>query len=207
MTTNPQNEPSQPPAETTMAHHKAFPSLSSEKDAERQHTTQIIHKFNGESIDKPYGVPSSQRILTPGLLQKHFHSIRRFLEHDLGLSTAEREAVLRLLRLQAYYSNVYPKASQVAEQPGCSKRTFWRAIDKLKRQGLVAVINRFVIREEAQISNLYVLRKLMLAIIRYLHEHSVKFHQAWLQPFLSMPGAHFWRAIKKWPWALNPGAT
>ena len=169
--------------------------------------TRIIHKINGTSIDKPYGVPKARRILTPGLLNKQWDNIVRFLKHHVGLTTAEREAVLRLLRLAAYYPDVYPKASQIAELPGTSKRTFWRAIAKLKEMGLVTVVNRFICREEAQISNLYVLRKLSLAITRYLHEHSVHFGQAWLEPFLSMPARRFWQAIKKWPWTIGPAAT
>lgn len=207
MTANVETITQSPPDEKTLAHHKDPPLPSSKKVLARKPKNKIIHKINGTSIDKPYGVPKARRILTPGLLNKRWDDIVRFLKHHLGLTTAEREAILRLLRLAAYYPDVYPKASQIAEDPGCSTRTFWRAIAKLKEMGLITVINRFLIREEAQISNLYILRKLMVAIARYLHEHCVHFGQAWLEPFLSMPARRFWRAIKKWPWTLGPAAT
>jgi len=194
-------------SESTMAHHTEPTSPVTKKKQPYNRKTRIIHKFNKRTIDKPYGVPPSKRILTPGLLRNHHSSIHSFLKYHLVLSTAQREVVFRLLRLAAYHAHVYPKARQIAQEPGCSQRTFWRTIAILKDQGLITVINRYVIREEAQISNLYVLRKLLLAIIRFLHEHSVKFRHAWLQPFLSMPGARFWRAIKKWPWTLGPPAT
>lgn len=207
MSTDPQNEQPRPPSETTLAHHKDLPPPPSEETLLSRYGSKIVYKVNGQTVDKPYGVPKPRRIITPGLLRKHWHGVRRFLTHHLDLTTAEREAVFRLLRLAAYYPAVYPKARQIAENPGCSKRTFWRAIAKLKSHGLITVINRFLIREEAQISNLYILRKLLLAIARYLHEHSVRFGQAWLKPLLAMPARRFWRAIKKWPWALTPGAT
>ncbi|GAI35243.1 unnamed protein product, partial [marine sediment metagenome] len=73
----------------------------------------------------------------------------------MKLTTAEREVTLRLLRFWAYYGNVYPKASTVAAEPGCSKATFWRTIALLERLGLMRRINRYVIRPHAQISNLY----------------------------------------------------
>lgn len=207
MNSDPQLDQSQAPSEKTLAHHKV-PSAPEEKtEAARTPAARIIYKKDDQSIEEPYGVPKKLQIITPGILRKHWHNIRRFLKHQIGLTTAEREGIFRLLRLAAYYPKVYPKASQIAENPGCSKRTFWRAIAKLKKMGLITVINRFLIREEAQISNLYVLRKLCLAISRYLHEHSVHFNQAWLKPFLSMPARRFWQAIKKWPWTIGPVAT
>lgn len=168
---------------------------------------EIVYKCEGKSIRCPYGVPGHKRMITPGKLRTHHMAIYRFLKHDLGLPTAEREAVFRLLRLAAYHAHVYPKANQIAEAPGCSKRSFWRAIARLKGMGLITVVNRYLLREEAQISNLYILQRLVLAITRYLHEHSVVFKQGWLKPFLSMPSRRFWRGIKKWPLGFAPTAT
>lgn len=207
MSAHTQPDQSPAPSQKTLAHHKVVPPFPSKDGAPRKFNPKIIYKLNGQSIDRPYGVPKKRRTITPGLLRKHWSAIRRFLTYQVGLTTAEREAILRLLRLQAYYPNVYPKAAQICQEPGCSTRTFWRAIAKLRQAGLITVVNRFLIREEAQISNLYILRKLVLAITRYLHEHGVRFSQAWLKPFLSMPARRFWRAIKKWPWTLGPAAT
>jgi len=201
-----------------VAHHKNSPPLSSkEGDSvyiipnQRANIArlkkEIVYKCEGKSIKCPYGVPSSKRMITPGKLRKHHMAIYSFLKHDLGLPTAEREAVFRLLRLATYHAHVYPKADQVAEAPGCSTRSFWRAISRLKGMGLITVVNRFILREEAQISNLYILRRLLLAITRYLHEHSVRFKQSWLKPILSMSGPRFWSEIKKWPLGFAPVAT
>ena len=99
---------------------------------------------------------------------------------------------MRLLRLWAYYGQVYPKESQITEDPGCSKTTFWRTIRLLQDEGLVHVINRYVVRPHAQISNLYRLDRLILVIARYLAEHGTQFYQDWLRPYLSLPGATFW---------------
>ena len=129
-----------------MAHHKAPPF-------------KIIYKNrkNKEQTGIPYGVPSSLKVLRPNTLSSHWNLVRLFFIEVLGLSTAEREAAFRLLRLYTYYQFVYPKASQICEEPGCSKRTFWRTVAILVESGFLQVVNRFVLREEAQISNLYVL--------------------------------------------------
>ena len=124
---------------------------------------------------KPYGVSSYYKVLTQGVLNKHFDQIVHCLRDVIGLPTSEREATLALLRFGAYYGDVYPKASQCCSEPGCSKATFWRAVKHLKDLGLIRTIPRFLIREHAQISNLYLLHKLLLVIPRYLAEHGVAF--------------------------------
>ena len=150
---------------------------------------------------RPYGVSSSQRVLSPQLLLKRFDLIRDLLEDNLGLTAAQREVVFRLLRLWAYYGQVYPKEAFVTGEPGCKKATFWRTIRILEEQGLLQRINRFLIRPHAQISNLYRFDKLLILIARYLAEHGQAFYQEWLQPYLTMPGRSFW------PWAIQtPGA-
>jgi len=139
-----------------------------------------------------YGLPASQRALSPGLFIKKFDDIRDCLAGTLGFSCAEREVVLRLLRLYTYYGAVFPKAASIAREPGCSERTFWRAIKKLQSEGLVRVINRFVLRPHAQISNLYRLEKLAIVLARYLAERGTRFCASWLRPALLMPARLFW---------------
>lgn len=139
-----------------------------------------------------YGVSREYRILTKGVFNKHFHQVVYCLRDVVSLPTCEREATLALLRLWAYYGDVYPKASQCCSEPGCSKATFWRAVMDLKDLGLIRTIPRYLIREKAQISNLYLLHNLLLVIARYLAEHGVGFLESWLKPYLVMPARLFW---------------
>ncbi len=148
---------------------------------------------------KRYGVSSSYRVLSPQLFLKQFDRVRDCLEYTLGLTVSQREVALRLLRLWAYYGNVYPKEAQITGQPGCSKATYWRTIRILESRGLVNVINRFIIRPHAQISNLYRLDRLVLLLARYIAEHGEAFSEAWLQPYLTMPGREFWSLIFRGP--------
>jgi len=182
------NKLSTPPK--PMIHHKDY-----------SNTDTIIYKNKGKRIAKPYGVSSSYRVLSPQRLIKRFDSIRDCLQFTLGLTIAEREVALRLLRFWAYYGKVYPKESTVTELPGCSKATFWRTIGKLRELGLIQVINRYIIRENAQISNLYRLDRLVLLLARYLAEHGIAFREKWLTPALTMPGRLFWRLIYQAPGA------
>lgn len=165
----------------SMIHHKVTVSRNNK---------MIISysKYQG----KAYGVSRSRRVLSPQLLLKKFDYLQRFFYHVLGLTTAQREVALRLLRLWAYYGNVYPKEAQVTEEPGCSKASYWRTIRLLRDMGLISVTNRYVIRPHAQISNLYRFDKLLLAIARYLAEHGTAFYERWLTPALTMPGKEFW---------------
>lgn len=164
-----------------MIHHKA-PLLPS----------KIIVSYNNIGSSSPYGVSRTYRVLSPSLLIKKYDNVRDCLQYVLGLKIAQREVILRLLTLWAYYGSVYPKESQITELPGCSKATYWRVIRKLKELGLIDVVNRYVIRPKAQISNLYRLDKLVLIIARYLAEHGVGFLEKWLKPYLTMPGSQFW---------------
>lgn len=160
---------------------------------------KIIVSYNNKDSNKAYGVSRTYRVLSPQLLFKKYDLIREYLEHTLCLTIAQREVILRLLRLWAYYKTVYPKESQITELPGCSKATYWRTMRILRELGLIHVINRFVIRPHAQISNLYRLDKLVLVIARYLAEHGVAFWEKWLKPYLSMPGHSFWPSVLQSP--------
>lgn len=140
----------------------------------------------------PYGVSRSRRVLSPQLLLNRYDRVRDCLEDILGLTTAQREVALRLLRYWAYYGNVYVKSAAITAEPGCSKATYWRTVKIMQLRGLITVINRFIIRPHAQISNLYKFDRLLLIIARYLAEHGAAFREKWLRPYLSMPGSQFW---------------
>lgn len=181
----------------SMIHHKA-PQLPE----------KIIVSYKSIERGNPYGVSQARRVLSPQLLLKEFDYIRDCLDYTLGLSCSQREVALRLLRLWAYYGYVYPKESTITEQPGCSKATFWRTIKLLKELGLIHVIPRFVIREHAQISNLYRLDRLVLLLARYLGEHGHRFYENWLTPALTMPARAFWSQIYQAPEArAGPGVS
>jgi len=114
-------------------------------------------------------VPSTYRILTMGNYHKHHSDINTMLRVVLGLENRERSAVFCLLRLFLYYGKVYPKAADVADQEYISKRTFWRAMEKLRDLGVLEVINRYI--NHRQISNLYRLDKLVVMIATFIAEH------------------------------------
>ncbi len=138
----------------------------------------IVRFFSG--APSPHGVSPSERLINRELYIKRFDRIRECLVVHLGLTCAQREVVLRLLRLWAYYGLVYPKASQVAELPGCSTATFWRTVRLLRDANLIQVINRFLIRPHAQISNIYRLDELAKLIFRYLQEHGQAYVPDWM---------------------------
>lgn len=177
------------PSSDSMIHHNSSHS-----------PYHITYKREGRTVPPPYGVSPSQRVLSPSLFIKKYDRIRDCLRCSLGMAAGQREVTLRLLRLWAYYGQVYPKESQVTELPGCSKATFWRTVQLLEERGLVQVINRYVCRPHAQISNLYRLDKLILVLARYLAEHGVAFRDKWLTPYLTMPGRLFWGATASTLW-------
>jgi len=179
----------------SVIHHKDY-----------SNSIHIIYKSKGKLLSPPYGVSPSRRVLSPQLLFKKFDAVRDCLQHSLGFTTAQREVTLRLLRLWAYYGNVYPKEALITQEPGCKKATFWRTIRRLEDLGLIDVINRFLIQPHAQISNLYRLDRLIVLLARYLAEHGVRFFEKWLAPALTMPGLLFWRQIYQAPGArAGPG--
>lgn len=169
---------------TSMIHHK-----------DPLFITTTIYKNNNKIVSKPYGVSSSHKVLTKGLLLKKWDLVVRCLKETCELTPAERDVTLELLRLHAYYPQVYPKASHVASEVNRGVATFWRTVSKLRDMNLIGVYQRYLLRVEAQISNLYLLDKLIIRIARYLAEHGVGFWEKWLKPYLSMPGHQFWNNI------------
>jgi len=174
---------SQPPLFSldSMIHHKA-------------RDPRIVGNTLADIVErgKRYGVSSSHKVLTKGLLLKKFDLVRDCLAGVCGLTRAERDVTLGLLRFQVYYPQVFPKASQVAEAENVGTATFWRTVGKLRDMNLLKVVPRFLIRAEAQISNLYLLKELLIVIARYLAEHGTGFAESWLKPYLVMPGKLFW---------------
>ncbi|GAI69152.1 unnamed protein product [marine sediment metagenome] len=130
-----------PASPLSTAHHNPLP-----------YDLNKIYYKKGIELEKRYGVPQTRRILTMGMFHKHYHEILHQLVR-LGLETRERDAIFKLLELYIYYGKVYPKAADIADQAYISKRTFWRAIGKLREMGVVEVINRYI--KHKQISNLY----------------------------------------------------
>ena len=170
----------------SVIHHKSLPSIRK----------KIIVSYN-TLARRPYGVSQARRALSPQLLLKRYDHIRECLKYRLGFTTSQREITLRLLRLWSYYGSVYPKASMLAGEPGCSTATFWRTIRLLESLGLVEVINRYVVRPHAQISNLYRLDRLVLVLVRYLAERTAHVWPDYIQPFLSIPDRQFWSFLTR----------
>ncbi len=161
---------------------------------------RIIVSYKSNVRSRPYGVSRSRRAITSSLFISKYDHIRECLDRVLGLTTAQREVALRLLRLWAYYGKVYPKEAQITEDPGCSKATYWRTVKLLRELGLLQVVNRYIIRPHAQISNLYRLDRLAVILARYLAEHGTAFWEKWLAPALAMSGQQFWSCLSR-----NPG--
>lgn len=176
----------------TVIHHKPFTTNNTHLP------NKILYKENS-SREVPYGVSRTRRLLSPSLMLRRHNDICHCLGNTIGLTLAQREVVLRLLRYWAYYGSVYPKEAEVTKDPGCSKATFWRTIKLLEERGLVRRINRFIIRPHAQISNLYRLDKLVVLLARYLAEKGLKFGEEWFKPFLTMPGGVFWPMVLRPP--------
>jgi len=197
--------------------HNVKPSLNTQLPlfpaSVRHHSNTRTHIIRG-NIDKVrretsyYGVSPDHRLLANGVFDKRFDQIVHCLRDVVALPTGQREAILRLLRIWRYYGKVYPKASQIAAEPGCSKATFWRAVMHLKKLGLIRVIPRILDPLRRQISDLFILHKLLLVIARYLAEHGCPFTEKWLRPYLAMPGSQFWPSmlIGSSP-GLSPGLT
>lgn len=198
----------------SMIHHN-----SSTRNEKKKH---VLYKGYG---CKAYGVSRSRRVLSPGLLLKHFDVIRTGLRTRLGFTPAQVEAIMRLLRLWAYYGAVFPSAAQLTGEPdpspatvawraeqglgpaklnyGTSRATFWRAIKRLQDLGLIEVVNRYIIRPHAQISNLYRLDRLIVVLARYISERRELALPDWLTPSLTMPPRLFWAFLTQSPEARS----
>ena len=199
-----------PPSTTTLSKEPIYcqPPPTKKTLAHRNDTISGSNPIRSQSTNLDlysYGVPMRRKILTVELYNKRFHEIRNYLAGNLGLTLAEREGILRLLRLYAYYGRVYPKASQIADDfgnmvKGCSKRSFWRAIAKLRDGGMIQVRHRFL--HGRQISNCYRLDKLILCLVRWLLEHSthyLKLGTLAKEHFNALHVSNFWRLI----WSAN----
>lgn len=81
----------------------------------------------------------------------------------------------------------------MARAAWCGRATYWRTVRMLEDRGLITVINRYLVREEAQISNLYRLDKLIIVLAKYLAEHGLKFAESWIRPYLMIPWPDIWR--------------
>lgn len=169
--------------------------------AQRKPHTSLLNKDPCYKEDRilervTYGVPAPKRMLSPSLLLKKHDYIWAYLV-SLGLTPAEREITMHLLRLYAYYGKVYPKAHEFNEDAGCSKRSFWRAVAKLEDSGFIDRVHRYL--HHLQISNCYRLDKLVLCIIRYLAEHGSPNIPDFAHDLLKQVGISFWRTI----WTLR----
>jgi len=131
-------------------------------------TTYHNSIYNRTSRGVPYCVPSSVKLLPPGLLVRRHDRVVEYLKR-YGLAPRERDAVLLLLRLYSYYGKVFVSAGYAARDAVISRRTFWRAVAVLVNAGVLQVINRY--QNGKQRSNLYDLRELVRALLRYLAEH------------------------------------
>ncbi|KKN21796.1 hypothetical protein LCGC14_0921760 [marine sediment metagenome] len=172
-------------------------TATAEQVAQRKapiHTSTNIPIVNTERLleSLTYGVPPQRRIITAGVFRKRLDLIRDCLM-SLGYPTWRRSIILELVRLYAYYGKVYPKASHIAEDAYCSKRTFWRAVQQLEQDGLIERSNRFL--HHLQISNCYRLDKLILILTRYITEHAEHQFAEHAPDFLFQTGKVFWTLI------------
>jgi len=139
-----------------------------------------------------YGVSLDYRVLTKGLFIKQFDHIRGFLQGTLGLTAKQREVIFALLKLWVHYGKCYPTVAMLCREAYCSKSTALRILKLFDDLGFIEVVHRDLKPYRRQISNLYLLHKLLLLIARYLAEHGHAFREKWLTPYLAMPGALFW---------------
>lgn len=194
----------------------ASPSLIHHKGGEIQR--RIIIRLNQDMTPPPYGVSIAAHVLPVSLFRKREDEIKFCLEQTIGLTKSQAEAAMRLLRFQAYYRFCYPSAEQVCGQRkrlpgegvdsfpgyvpparhhwGTSRASFWRAISALKQLGLIEVINRYVLRPHAQISNLYRLDRLLLLLAKYLAERGELLLAGGLLPILRLPWPDFWPILQ-----------
>lgn len=174
-----------------MAHHNSIPSSSQPSTyyyhvrGSKTHTTSRI----------PYGVPSPGAVLPRGVLFKRWRDSQTFFRSTLQLTQPQRAVVSELVRLWMIKGRVYPTAEQVAKAAGVSVRTFWRTIKRLEEMRMVQVVNRYVQREWAQISNLFRLERLIFALARFLAECGERNLGPMMARFLALPGREFWSKI------------
>lgn len=147
------------------------------------------------SSRKPYGVPSPHRVLPQGVIFKRWRDVQAFFRVTMGLTDPERGVVSELVRLWMIKGEVYAKAKQVKETAKVSHRAFWHTIKRLEEMKMIQVVNRYVQREKAQISNLFLLEKLIFALARFLAECGERNLGPMMARFLALPGQEFWSRI------------
>jgi len=186
-------DPTETKSDFSPSHQRTIPPQATAHHNSLSPNLITVYYKRGTGIEKRYGVPHYHRLLTMGMFHKKHDDIRHLLI-DLGLETKERDAIFALLRLFIYYGRTYPKAADLAEDTGISKRTFWRAVGKLRSYGVIEVINRYC--KHRQISNAYRLDKLVVIIARYLAEHGQAFKKfgSQLVTFLSSFWSDIWNA-------------
>lgn len=195
--------PSSRSSPDTVIHHKAPGNL--------RNKILLTYSMYGE---KRYAVSPARRVFSPQAILKRLDVIRTGLETRIGLTPRQAEAAIRLLKLWAYYGEVYPKASQITGEPelspamlqwrdeqglgppptndGVSRATFWRTIKILEGLGLIKVVSRYVVREQAQISNLYRLDQLVIALARYISERREFNFPDFMRVILDINDRDFW---------------
>lgn len=140
-------------------------------------------------------MPSPSVVLPRGVVFKRWRESQDFYRVTLGLTQSQRAVVTELVRLWMIKGEVYPTARQVAEAARVGVRAFWRTISRLEKMKLIQVVNRYVQREWAQISNLFRLEKLLVTLARYLAEHGEHNLGPMMARFLALPGRVFWSEI------------
>ena len=200
------NNNSTPPS-NSLIHHK-----------EGRSHNYIVLRYQDTVLPPTYGASIASRVLPVSLFRKKEVQIKQCLNVTVGLTKSQVEAAMRLLRLQAYYRFVYPSADQVCGRRkyefgmrfepfpgyvppkrhhwGTSRASFWRAIKVLKDIGLIEVVNRYVLRPHAQISNLYRLDRLIMLLAKYLAERGEHGYPPELRPLLSLPWPDFWPTLR-----------
>ena len=174
-----------------MAHHNSV-ALSS------QPSTYFykLRRFKTRTTSRiPYGVPCPTAVLPPKVLFQRWRDVQAFYHSTLQLPEEEVRVVSELVRLWTIRGRVYPTAAQVAETAHVSIRTFWRTVKRLEEMKMVQVVNRYVQREWAQISNLFRLERLIFALARFLAEKGERNLGPMMARFLALPGREFWSKI------------
>jgi len=145
-------------------------------------------------IEKILGVQKAR--LSLAQRYRHHDRIWSFFKNSLGMTTKQREIAFKLLDYYVRYPLIQISAHRLASECGCSVREVWYLIQLLCDLGLIEVINVF--RGNRQRANIYVLLRLILAILRFLLEKGVRVEERTYRRVLLDP--HFWgRVFKRVP--------
>ena len=161
----------------------------------RQPILKIYHFKEKQRVGAPYGVSHTARIISPQALLKKHSQVRSFLSNYLSLTAKQKDIVLVLLRFWSYYGSVYLKEKQMSELAGCSKPTFWRTIAALRDMKLLGVVNRYLRRPQAQISNVYILDALVKCLAEYFARFGISLHIPSKAEIRSRVETLYWRLV------------